>query len=57
MTASDIETLFRQWWALSYPSPTPPGVHAVSTHVGFGTWLLEQASAAPDRSQSEQEPS
>ena len=42
MTTPDIETLFRQWWALSYP--TPPGVHAVSTHVGFGAWLLEHAS-------------
>ncbi|MFN5117143.1 MAG: hypothetical protein ACK5JJ_03465 [Cyanobacteriota bacterium] len=54
MTTPDIETLFRQWWALSYA--TPPGVHACNTHVGFGTWLLEQASTAPDRSQSEQEP-
>lgn len=42
MTTPDIETLFRRWWALSYA--TPPGVHAVSTHTGFGTWLLEHAS-------------
>lgn len=35
---ADLEALFRQWWALSYP--TPPGVHAVNTHVGFGEWLL-----------------
>ena len=43
MTTPDIETLFRQWWAMSYP--TPPGVHAVSTHTSFGAWLLEQRAS------------
>lgn len=41
-----IEVRFREWWAQSYP--TPPGIHAVNTHVGFGTWLLDQS--APDAS-------
>ena len=40
LTPAAIEALFREWWAQSYP--TPPGVHAVNTHVGFGAWLLEQ---------------
>lgn len=42
-TPAAIEARFREWWAQSYP--TPPGTHAVNTHVAFGTWLLEQAAA------------
>lgn len=45
-TPTAIEALFREWWSLSYP--TPPGVHAVNTHVGFGAWLLEQQQREPE---------
>lgn len=37
---SKLEQMFLEWWAQSYP--TPPGVHARNTHVGFGAWLVEQ---------------
>lgn len=48
-TPAAIEALFREWWAMSYL--TPPGVHAINTHVGFGAWLL--AADAPCESESE----
>lgn len=38
-TPAAIEARFREWWSLSFA--TPPGVHAINTHVGFGVWLLE----------------
>ena len=37
---TEIEVLFRSWWSLSYP--TPPGVHAINTHIGFAHWLLHE---------------
>jgi hypothetical protein len=40
MTDSQIEILFRTWWSQSYP--TPPGPHALMTHIAFGRFLLEQ---------------
>jgi hypothetical protein len=39
MPDHEIEALFRQWWASSYP--TPPGPHALMTHTAFGRHLLE----------------
>lgn len=40
MTDDQLEQAFRQWWAGSYP--TPPGTHALATHLGWGRWLLLQ---------------
>ena len=40
MTDNELEVLFRTWWAQSYP--TPPGPHAIATHLGWGRWLLQQ---------------
>lgn len=41
MTEEQIKDLFLEFWRDSYPS-SPPGVHAINTHVGFGAYLLEQ---------------
>lgn len=40
MTDSELEVLFRTWWQQSYP--TPPGAHALLTHIGWARFLLEQ---------------
>jgi hypothetical protein len=40
MTDNEIEVLFRTWWSTSYP--TPPGPHALMTHIGWARFLLEQ---------------
>lgn len=40
MTDNEMEVLFRTWWQQSYP--TPPGPHALITHIGWGRFLLEQ---------------
>jgi hypothetical protein len=40
MPDHEIEALFREWWKQSYP--TPPGQHALATHVGWGRFLLER---------------
>lgn len=42
MTDNELEVLFRTWWQQSYP--TPPGTHALMTHISWGRFLLEQAS-------------
>ena len=39
MNSEYFESLFRQWWAESYA--TPPGPHAVMTHVGFASVIHE----------------
>ena len=41
LTDSELEVLFRTWWAQSYP--TPPGNHALMTHIGWARFLLEQS--------------
>lgn len=41
ITDTEMATLFREWWAESYP--TPPGTHAQMTHLGWGRRLLELA--------------
>lgn len=40
-TDTELEAAFREWWAQSYP--TPPGTHALMTHLGWARHLLEQA--------------
>ena len=40
MNANEMEVLFRTWWQQSYP--TPPGTHALMTHLGWGEFLLNQ---------------
>jgi hypothetical protein len=40
MNDNELEVLFRAWWQQSYP--TPPGNHALMTHLGWGRYLLEQ---------------
>lgn len=51
MTDSELEVLFRTWWSLSYP--TPPGPHAINTHLGFGRWLLQQQEEGKQRREVE----
>lgn len=41
MTEDQIKDLFLEYWRDSYPA-SPPGVHAINTHVGFGLYLLER---------------
>lgn len=41
----DLETVFRTWWAESFPS-APPGPHAVRSHVAFAQHLLAQQDTA-----------
>lgn len=49
MTDNQLEVLFRTWWSTSYP--TPPGSHALMTHLGWARFLLEQLA----KQQREQE--
>lgn len=49
VTDADLEAAFRAWWAESYP--TPPGPHALMTHLGWARHLLKQAG----QQQQEQE--
>lgn len=39
ITDTEMGELFRKWWMDSYP--TPPGTHALMTHLGWGRHLLE----------------
>lgn len=43
LTDAEVEERFRAWWAQSYP--TPPGPHALMTHIGWARHLIEQAGA------------
>jgi hypothetical protein len=52
MTDSEMEVLFRTWWGNSYP--TPPGNHALMTHIAFGRFLLEHVVGAPIQQTKEQ---
>jgi hypothetical protein len=40
-TDTEIEKLFRQWWAESFPN-NPPGTHALRTHLGWARHLLNE---------------
>lgn len=46
LTDVELEALFREWWAQSYP--TPPGTHALLTHLGWGRYLLKRVAAAEE---------
>lgn len=39
ITDAELQDRFRAWWQQSYP--TPPGPHAVMTHVSWARHLLE----------------
>ena len=39
MNENEIEVLFRTWWQQSYP--TPPGPHALMTHIGWAKFLMQ----------------
>lgn len=39
-TDTELEQMFRSWWAGSYP--TPPGKHALMIGLGFGRHLLDE---------------
>jgi hypothetical protein len=49
MTDTELTLLFQQWWRQSYP--TPPGQHALATHVGWGRYLLERVQGQQQREQ------
>lgn len=40
ITDTQMAEMFRKWWMESYP--TPPGNHALMTHMGWGRHLLTQ---------------
>jgi len=41
MTDTELTLLFQEWWKASFPN-SPPGQHALATHVGWGRYLLER---------------
>ena len=41
MSDTELQLLFQEWWRQSYPH-SPPGQHAMATHVGWGRFLLER---------------
>lgn len=43
MTDLEMEQEFRAWWRDSY-SATPPGPHALITHLGWGRHLMNAIS-------------
>jgi hypothetical protein len=47
----NMEFLFRQWWAESYP--TTPGNHAVMTHSAFAASIYESIFQAGVKSAGE----
>lgn len=52
MTELQIDSEFREWWKQSFPN-SPPGKHAVATHVGFAQYLLQKIGY--EQQQREQE--
>ena len=42
-TDSELEVLFRTWWSTSYP--TPPGNHALMTHLGWARFLMNHQAS------------
>lgn len=46
-TDDQLTELFRQWWAQSYP--TPPGTHALLTHIGWARFLLDACASKRQR--------
>lgn len=47
-----IESLFREWWSQSFPN-APIGKHALSTHVAFAQYMLEQINYEQQRQEQE----
>ena len=45
MNDAELEAMFRIWWLESYP--TPPGPHALMTHLAWARFLLEKQASAP----------
>ena len=43
MNDTELESYFIAWWRESYPSP--PGTHALMTHLGWGRHLLNVLTA------------
>lgn len=52
MNDTELEAMFRRWWAESYP--TPPGTHALITHLGWARFLLQQQAQTLDPEQKVQ---
>jgi hypothetical protein len=52
MTEPQLETEFRDWWKQSFPN-SPPGKHAVASHVGWAQHLLQKIGH--EQQQKEQE--
>jgi hypothetical protein len=52
MNESQLESKFRDWWKQSFPN-SPPGKHAIASHVGFGLYLLQEIGH--EKQQEEQE--
>jgi hypothetical protein len=52
MTEPQLETEFRDWWKQSFPN-SPPGKHAVTSHVGWAQHLLQKIGY--EQQQKEQE--
>lgn len=50
MTDTELTDLFCQWWKASFPH-SPPGQHALATHVGWGRFLLQQQGQQQQREQ------
>lgn len=50
MTDTELEQMFRAWWAESYPN-NPPGNHALQTHLGWARHLLQQQGQQQQREQ------
>jgi hypothetical protein len=50
LTDTELEQMFRAWWAGSYP--TPPGTHALMTHLGWARHLLQQQGQQQQPEQS-----
>ena len=44
---TEIERMFREWWAQSWP--TPPGTHALRTHIAWATHLLDKINESTTR--------
>lgn len=42
MTDEQLNDLFAEFWAESYPN-AKPGIHAITTHIAFAKQVLEVA--------------
>ena len=48
MTDAELTLLFQEWWRQSFPH-SPPGQHALATHVGWGRFLLQRTQEQQQR--------